>query len=371
MKTSNKEEEEPHFVKRDKFAITAEYKQWFADIKSRLRNSQIKAAIKVNSTLLEFYWSLGCDIVKMKAEQAWGSGVLQQLSFDLRDEFPGMKGLSYTNLRYAAQWFRFYTSDDESICQQLVGELSMPQKFALVPWGHHIEIMAKSKTVDEALFYINEVIAGNWSRATLMNMQKASLYEKRGKAQTNFNDKLPQPQDELAQEILKDPYNFDFLTLDGEYRERELEQALTHNVTRFLLELGTGFAFVGSQVSLQVGEDTVYPDLLFYHLELRCYVVVELKVTKFKGEHLGQLGVYVSAVNHIKKKPTDNPTIGLLICKTKNNVMAQYALESTNQPIGISEYQLSKLMPEHIQSQLPTIEDIEATLSDNDDNADS
>lgn len=154
MKTSNKEEE-PHFVKRDKFAITAEYKQWFADIKSRLRNSQIKAAIKVNSTLLEFYWSLGRDIVKMKAEQAWGSGVLQQLSFDLRDEFPGMKGLSYTNLRYAAQWFRFYTSDDESICQQLVDELSMPQKFALVPWGHHIEIMAKSKTVNEALFYIN------------------------------------------------------------------------------------------------------------------------------------------------------------------------------------------------------------------------
>lgn len=172
MKTSNKEEEEPHFVKRDKFAITAEYKQWFADIKSRLRNSQIKAAIKVNSTLLEFYWSLGRDIVKMKAEQAWGSGVLQQLSFDLRDEFPGMKGLSYTNLRYAAQWFRFYTSDDESICQQLVGELSMPQKFALVPWGHHIEIMAKSKTVDEALFYINEVIAGNWSRATLMICRK-------------------------------------------------------------------------------------------------------------------------------------------------------------------------------------------------------
>ena len=172
------------------------------------------------------------------------------------------------------------------------------------------------------------------------------------------------PQSELAAQTLKDPYNFDFLMLDGEYRERELEQGLTHNVTRFLLELGTGFAFVGSQIPLQVGEDTIYLDLLFYHLELRCYVVVELKVTKLKAEHLGQLGMYVSAVNHIKKKPTDNPTIGLLICKTKNNVMAQYALESTNQPIGISEYQLSKLMPENIQSQLPTIEDIEATLSD-------
>ena len=181
---------------------------------------------------------------------------------------------------------------------------------------------------------------------------------------------LASPQSEFAAQTLKDPYNCDFLTLDGKYRERELEQALTHNVTRFLLELGTGFAFVGSQIQLQVGEDTVYPDLLFYHLELRCYVVVELKVTKFKGEHLGQLGVYVSAVNHIKKKPTDNPTIGLLICKTKNNVMAQYALESTNQPIGISEYQLSRLMPENIQSQLPTIKDIEATLSDKLDDAD-
>ena len=253
--------------------------------------------------------------------------------------------------------------------QQPVAQISEDVFFS-VPWGHHLYIISQCKDVDRAVFYLKQTVENGWSRAVLLNYLDTNLYERQGKAVNNFNRLLANPQSELAAQTLKDPYNFDFLTLDGEYRERELEQALTHNVTRFLLELGTGFAFVGSQVSLQVGEDTVYPDLLFYHLELRCYVVVELKVTKFKGEHLGQLGVYVSAVNHIKKKPTDNPTIGLLICKTKNNVMAQYALESTNQPIGISEYQLSKLMPEHIQSQLPTIEDIEATLSDKLDDAD-
>ena len=247
--------------------------------------------------------------------------------------------------------------------QQPVAQIS-EEVFFSVPWGHHLYIISQCKDVDHAVFYLQKTVENGWSRAVLLNYLDTNLYERQGKAVNNFNRLLANPQSELAAQTLKDPYNFDFLTLDGEYRERELEQGLTQNVTRFLLELGTGFAFVGSQVPLQIGEDTVYPDLLFYHLELRCYVVVELKITKFKAEHLGQLGVYVSAVNHIKKKPTDNPTIGLLICKTKNNVMAQYALESTYQPIGISEYQLSKLIPENIQSQLPTIEDIEATLSD-------
>lgn len=247
--------------------------------------------------------------------------------------------------------------------QQFVAQISEDVFFS-VPWGHHLYIISQCNDVERAVFYLNKTVENGWSRAVLLNFLDTNLYERQGKAVNNFNKLLPDPQSELAAQTLKDPYNFDFLTLDGEYRERELEQGLTQNVTRFLLELGTGFAFVGSQIPLQVGDDTVYPDLLFYHLELRCYVVVELKVTKFKAEHLGQLGMYVSAVNHIKKKPTDNPTIGLLICKTKNNVMAQYALEATNQPIGISEYQLSKLMSEDMQSQLPTIEDIEATLSD-------
>ena len=309
MKASNNKEEEPHFVKRDKFAITAEYKQWFADIKSRLRNSQIKAAIKVNSTLLEFYWSLGRDIVKMKAEQAWGSGVLQQLSFDLRDEFPGMKGLSYTNLRYAAQWFRFYTSDDESICQQLVGELSMPQKFALVPWGHHIEIM--------------------------------------------------------AQEILKDPYNFDFLTLRKPYNEHMLEEALEHNIRRFLLELGTGFAYVGSQMELRMpGGTSYFPDMVFYHTKLKCYVVLELKVVEFEPEFAGKLNFYVSAADHLLKDDNDNPSIGLLVCKSKNETVVKWAFEGIDRPLGIATYELDEVLKKTLAEKLPSIEDIENAIEE-------
>ena len=374
-------------------ASNSDFKSWVSQLKQDIRSAQIRAAIKVNTELLRLYWRMGADICEKQKSASWGDGWLKELSRELMTEFPDMKGFSHRNLQYIRQWYLFYNQEN-TIVQQVVAQLEdvnvqqpvakldddMRQQhvaqisedvFFSVPWGHHLYIISQCKDVSRAVFYLKKTVENGWSRAVLLNYLDTNLYERQGKAVNNFNRLLANPQSELAAQTLKDPYNFDFLTLDGEYRERELEQALTHNVTRFLLELGTGFAFVGSQVSLQVGEDTVYPDLLFYHLELRCYVVVELKVTKFKGEHLGQLGVYVSAVNHIKKKPTDNPTIGLLICKTKNNVMAQYALESTNQPIGISEYQLSKLMPEHIQSQLPTIEDIEATLSDNDDNADS
>ena len=374
-------------------ATNRDFKSWVSQLKQDIRSAQIKAAIKVNTELLRLYWRMGADICEKQKSASWGDGWLKELSRELMTEFPDMKGFSHRNLQYIRQWYLFYNQEN-TIVQQVVAQLEdvnvqqpvakldddMRQQhvaqisedvFFSVPWGHHLYIISQCKDVSRAVFYLQKTVENGWSRAALLNYLDTNLYERQGKAVNNFNRLLANPQSELAAQTLKDPYNFDFLTLDGEYRERELEHALTHNVTRFLLELGTGFAFVGSQVPLQVGEDTVYPDLLFYHLELRCYVVVELKVTKFKGEHLGQLGVYVSAVNHIKKKPTDNPTIGLLICKTKNNVMAQYALESTNQPIGISEYQLSKLMPEHIQSQLPTIEDIEATLSDNDDNADS
>ena len=374
-------------------ASNSDFKSWVSQLKQDIRSAQIRAAIKVNTELLRLYWRMGADICEKQKSASWGDGWLKELSRELMTEFPDMKGFSHRNLQYIRQWYLFYNQEntivqqavaqledvnvqqavaklDDDMRQQTVAQISEDVFFS-VPWGHHLYIISQCKDVRRAVFYLKKTVENGWSRAVLLNYLDTNLYERQGKAVNNFNRLLANPQSELAAQTLKDPYNFDFLTLDGEYRERELEQALTHNVTRFLLELGTGFAFVGSQIQLQVGEDTVYPDLLFYHLELRCYVVVELKVTKFKGEHLGQLGVYVSAVNHIKKKPTDNPTIGLLICKTKNNVMAQYALESTNQPIGISEYQLSKLMPEHIQSQLPTIEDIEATLSDNDDNADS
>lgn len=355
-------------------------------VKTRVALAQKKAIYAANEEMLTMYWDIGKLLFESQKLIGWGNNALEQLSNDLKNDYPKVKGFSPRNCRCMIQFYKEYNQEltiwqqpvaklgedngqqvvaqlDDVNMQQPVAQIS-EEAFFSVPWGHHLYIISQCKDVNRAVFYLKKTVENGWSRAVLLNFLDTNLYERQGKAVNNFTRLLANPQSELAAQTLKDPYNFDFLTLDGEYRERELEQGLTQNVTRFLLELGTGFAFVGSQVPLQVGEDTLYPDLLFYHLELRCYVVVELKITKFKAEHLGQLGVYVSAVNHIKKKPTDNPTIGLLICKTKNNVMAQYALESTNQPIGISEYQLSKLMPENIQSQLPTIEDIEATLSD-------
>lgn len=341
-----------------------DFRKWVSQLKNDIRGAQIKAAVKVNTEMLHLYWRMGAEICEKQKLASWGDGWLKELSSELMAEFPEMKGFSHRNLKYIRQWYQFYNGRI-ALGQQVVAQLSN-EVFFSVPWGHHLYIITQCKDVEKAFFYLNKTVEHGWSRAMLLNYLDTDLFERQGKAISNFSRLLPNPQSELAAQTLKDPYNFDFLTLTGDFRERELENALTQNITRFLLELGTGFAFVGRQVPLEVGDETVYPDLLFYHLELRCYVVVELKVGKFKGEHLGQLGVYVSAVNHIKKKPTDNPTIGLLICKTKNNVMAQYALESTSQPIGISEYQLSRLMPEDLKSQLPTIEDIEATLSDKD-----
>ena len=339
------------------------FKEWVSQLKNEIRSAQIKAAVRVNTELLRLYWRMGADICEKQKTASWGDSWLKELSNELTSEFPEMKGFSHRNLKYIRQWYSFYNEVD-TFGQQLVAQIDEAIFFS-VPWGHHLYIISQCKDVNKALFYLHQTVEHGWSRAMLLNFLDSNLYERQGKAVSNFRRLLPDPQSDLAIQTLKDPYNFDFLTLDGTYRERELENALMQNITHFLLELGTGFAFVGRQVPLEVGDETVYPDLLFYHLELRCYVVVELKVSKFKGEHLGQLGVYVSAVNHIKKKSTDNPTIGLLICKTKNNVMAQYALEATSQPIGISEYQLSQLMPENLKSQLPTIEDIEATLTRN------
>ena len=297
-------------------ASNSEFKSWVSQLKKDIRSAQIKAAIKVNTELLRLYWRMGADICEKQKSASWGDGWLKELSRELMAEFPDMKGLSYRNLKYIRQWYQFY-NEQLTIGQQVVAQLddvNMQQPvaqiseevFFSVPWGHHLYIISQCKDVGRAVFYLQKTVENGWSRAVLLNFLDTNLYERQGKSVNNFTRLLANPQSELAAQTLKDPYNFDFLTLDGEYRERELEQGLTQNVTRFLLELGTGFAFVGSQVPLQVGEDTLYPDLLFYHLELRCYVVVELKITKFKAEHLGQLGVYVSAVNHINLKSASN-----------------------------------------------------------------
>lgn len=269
--------------------------------------------------------------------------------------------LPITNLKYCKRFYELYNQSD-IIRQQLVDQLESP--IFSIPWGHHTEIIAKCKSVDDALFYVYKTIENGWSRAVLLNFLEAKLHQVEGKAITNFNTLLPSPISDLAQQTLKDPYNFDFLTIRQDYNERELQEALTTNITKFLLELGNGFAYVGQQYRLQVGEQEFFADLLFYHLKLRCYVVVELKVERFKPEHIGQLGFYITAVDRDIKSEVDNPTIGLLICKTKDSLVAEYALGSTTLPIGISEYELRRAMPDNFKGSLPTIEEIEANLGE-------
>lgn len=350
---------------KTKLSLNNDFKEWVKQVKQNIRNAQIKAALRVNNELLRLYWELGGEITKRQKTTTWGNGLLEELSRELTNEFPDMKGFSHRNLRYIKQWYLFYNETD-SIWQQVVAKLGEDVFFS-VPWGHHLYIVSQCKDINKAIFFIRETVENGWSRAMLLNFLDTDLYERQGKAVSNFNRLLTEPQSDLAQQTLKVPYNFDFLTITKDFKELELEKALTQNITRFLLELGKGFAYVGRQIPLEVGNETIYPDLLFYHLELRCYCVVELKVKAFKPEYVGQLGTYVSAINHLKRKPSDNPTIGLLICKIKNKVMAQYALESSSQPIGISEYELRKIMPESVKSQLPSIEEIEQSLIEDED----
>lgn len=290
------------------------------------------------------------------------------LSKELKDEFPDMKGFSITNLKYCKYFYQFY-SQDKQVRQQLVGIIhpQVEDKFNnplfLIPWGHHKCIIDKCKSVHEALFYVQKTIKNGWSRAMLLNFIDVALYESQGKAINNFDRLLPEVQSDLAKETLKDPYKFDFIVLTENYKEKELEDALVANITKFLLELGRGFAYVGRQYPIQVGSRERNIDLLFYHLELRCYVVIELKVKGFEPEYTGKLGYYIAAVNNQLKKDVDNPTIGLLIVKEKDNIEARYSLESSSQPIGISEYKLSKLIPENFKSSLPSIEEIERELN--------
>lgn len=337
------------------------YKEWVAELKSRIRQSQIKAAVKVNTELIRMYWNLGKDIVEKQSESKWGKGFFKELSQDLKDEFPDMEGFSVTNLKYMKRMYLFYSQ--MYINRHQLGD-DLQEEFLSIPWRHHIEIFVKAKSINEALFYIRKVRENGWSRNVLINFIEANLYNAEGKAITNFASSLPNPQSELAQQTLKDPYNFDFLTMRNGYVERELEDALTDNITKFLLELGNGFAYVGRQVRLEIGEEEYFADLLFYNFKLRCFIVAELKTGRFKAEYVSKLGLYVSAVNHQMRHKDDNPTIGLLICKTKDEVVAKYTLENINLPIGISEYQLAELLPKDFRSSLPSIEEIENELKD-------
>ncbi|OGV39091.1 MAG: hypothetical protein A2020_13420 [Lentisphaerae bacterium GWF2_45_14] len=339
------------------FKIDKDYSAWLKELKDKIRSVQLKAAVAVNSELLYFYWELGADIVEKQASAKWGDGFLNKLSHDLMDEFPDMKGFSKRNLELIRQWYLFYTKAS-SIAKQPVAQL------AQIPWGHNIAIISKSRNIEEALYYVRNTIAHGWSRSVLVHQIESGLYAREGKAINNFSATLPEPQSELAAQTLKDPYIFDFLTMTKDCNELELEKGLINHITHFLLELGAGFAYIGRQVPLTVGDREFFIDLLFYHTRLHCYVVVELKTGDFEPEHAGKLNFYIKAVDTQYKQAGDMPTIGILLCKSKDKLVAEYALSDINKPIGVSEYQLTQALPDNLKPSLPSIEELEKELSE-------
>ncbi|MDM0113371.1 PDDEXK nuclease domain-containing protein [Variovorax sp. J22R133] len=338
----------------DSSALTnapAGYAEWLSELKSRIHGAQRRAATSVNRELVRLYWEIGRDILVRQANQGWGAKVIERLSHDLRVAFPDMRGFSRANLMSMRAFAEAWPSD--AIVQQAVGQL---------PWGHNLVLLSKLKAPAQRLAYAQRAVEHGWSRSVLNIHIETRLLEREGKAVTNFSARLPSPGSDLAQQSLKDPYVFDFLGIGQEADERAIEEALVQHVSRFLLELGAGFAYVGRQVPLEVGGDDFFIDLLFYHLKLHCYVVVELKAGAFKPEHAGQLSFYLTAVDEQLKSALDTPTIGLLLCKTQNRVVAEYALRDSNKPIGVAEYQLVESLPAELRSSLPTIEQIEREL---------
>ena len=359
-------------------SINKEYAEWLKSLSQRFRQSQIKAAVKVNSELLEFYWSLGQDIVERNFENTYGSEFFKNLSLDLKEEFPDTKGFSPTNLGYIKRFYMLYSNamrispQVEGKSPQIsnlsnypqVGGNSEPLIFS-VPWGHHKLLIDKFlKAPEKVMFYVQKTIENNWSRTILDWQIDSNLYERQGKAISNFKRTLPTPQSDLAQQITKDPYVIDIMGVRQEMQERELEEHLDSHISKYLLELGKGFTYYGHQVHLRVGNEDFYIDQLFYHVRLHCYVVIELKTTAFKPEHIGQLNFYVTAVNKLMCTEHDNPTIGLLICKDKNDVVAEYTLQGVDSPIGISSIKIFDELTEDFKSALPSIEDIENELRD-------
>ena len=384
--------EKPRAVRLHDTKLDKEYVQWIYDIKQRFRNAQIKAAVKVNSEQLLFNWQLGRDLVVRKAEEKWGNGIVEQVSLDLQAAFPEAKGFSARNLWNMKKWYSFYTSYEdfgdtvnalsnqmdisslklqqvaaeiqetasEEKLQQVVAEIPFPAIFGFIPWGHHIEIITKCKDLHEALFYVKRTIEEGWSRNALDNCIRADMYHAVGTAVTNFSEKLPTTQGELAQEILKSNYDLGFVSLPPKYDENALEDVLEQRMTRFLLELGEGWAFVGRQKEIIISGKTRKIDLLFYHIYLRCYVVLELKVKPFDPEYAGKLNFYVNAVNEFIRKDSDNQTIGLLICKDMDRTEVQLAFQGITTPMGVATYDNVKI--QEIQEYLPTAEQIQQQI---------
>lgn len=344
----------------------SEYKDWIVQLKKDIRLTQLKASIAVNEEMLILYWNIGKDICQKQLDSKYGSHFFEILSKDLRTDFPEAQGFSERNLRYMKQFYTFYSqilhqagAESKSTNHQVCDDLEA--KLFTIPWRHHVEIFTRSKTVDEALFFVEKTKENGWSRAMLINMMNTKLYETKGNTINNFSLTLPKEDSECARQILKDTYKLDFLTLREDFEERDLHRELEKNLTNFLLELGKGFAFVGSHVPFVVNGDEYECDLLFYNLKLRRYIVVELKIVKFEPEFVSKLNFYCNAVNHLIKEDIDKDTIGLLICSEKNDVVAQWTVEKSNEPIGISTYELTNIIPQ-AKDILPDTKDIENSL---------
>ena len=359
-------------------ANSPDYRAWLTDIKEHLRQSQQMAVRQVNSELLRFYWYLGSEIARLQETAVWGTGFLRQLSKDLTDEFKGVEGFSERNLQYIKRFYeRYHTIIPQQAIAELANdtagaELSIPQQpvaelpplLLSIPWGHHTVILSKAKEPEQARFYMQQTVRDNWSRAILQHQIEADLYNRQGKASTNFSLTLPAKDSDLAREMLKDPYNFDFITVGSEAKERDLEQALVKEVTRLLLELGEGFCYVGRQRMLEVEGDVFFPDLLFFNYISNRFFVFELKAGKFKPEHLGQLGFYAQLINEKLKTAAHQETIGILLCRDANNKVAQIALNGYKTPLGVASYKLIEQLPEEIKGQLPSIEEMEIALEE-------
>ncbi|MGD9973489.1 MAG: YhcG family protein [Desulfatirhabdiaceae bacterium] len=365
------------------------YSELLAQIKERIHKSQNRAALSVNVEMISMYWDIGRMIHQRQQEKGWGAGVIPRLALDLKNELPEIKGFSERNIGYMIRFAREYGI--RSILQQPVAKLDgtdspvekvpqpsaqLPEKndpsivqglIVQIPWGHNILLMEKVKDFEVRRWYMRQIIEQGWNRDTLTAMIKGRAHERQGKAVSNFNVRLPSPQSEMARQLLKDPYLFDFLTLEEPFHERELETGLVRHLEKFLLELGSGFAFVGRQYHLEVSDRDFYLDLLFYHLKLRCFIVIELKKGDFKPEFAGKMNFYCSVVDDLLRHENDQPTIGLILCQTKDRILAEYALRDINKPIGISDYELTRVLPENLKSSLPTVEEIEAELGGSDE----
>lgn len=343
-------------MKKNKITIDEDYKVWINSVKERIHSIQAKIAVEINHSLITFYWELGKEIVSKESTRRWGDGFLKQLSKDLISEFPDIKGFSKRNLEYIRRWYKFWHKDN-LINSQIVAQLKK------IPWWHNVLIISKCKTINEALFYLDQTIQNRWSKKVLLHQLDTQLYKRENRTISNFSKVLTKDQSEIAQQTLKDPYIFDFLSLGTQYNERELEKGLIEHITSFLLELGAGFAYMGKQVPLKVSSKDFFIDLLFYHTSLHCYVVIELKTTDFEPEFAGKLNFYIKAVDELIKKEDDEKTIGLLICKSKDQLVVEYSLHNIDNPIGVSEYKLTQYLPETLSNCLPSVADIEAEFN--------